>query len=119
MTRRFDGRDDEADPDLQTRLADTAAPKPLRDGLERFIHSLGAPPVSVVTGLRQRWEELVGPELAAETRPVEMVDGVLTVGCRDAVHAAQIGWMEAQIRRRYDRIFDGPPVTRVVTRVDR
>ena len=119
MTRRFDGRDDDADEELQGRLSRSRDPVELRDSLERLFHNLGAPPVSVVTGLQERWPDLVGPTLADNTRPVELVDGVLTVACTDGAWAAQMQWMEAQITARFDEVFGPGRVQRVAVRVDR
>lgn len=90
----------------------------LRDSLERFVDHLGAPPISILTQLHDRWPELVGPGLAAATRPVELRDGVLTVACADAAWASQIGWMETQIIRRFETTFGSETVQRVRTRVD-
>ena len=90
---------------------------PLADSLETFVRNLGAPPVSVLTQLDDRWPELVGPGLAAATRPVELIDGVLTVACDDAAWASQISWMEGQIKKRFDTTFGSGLVKRVVARV--
>jgi hypothetical protein len=119
MTRRFDGRDDEDDDDLRARLAASRDPQPLGEALERYLRNMGAPPVSIVTRLSDRWPDLVGPALADATRPVELVGGVLTVACSDGALASQIGWMEAQIRDRFDEVFGPGVVDRVVARVDR
>lgn len=119
MTRRFDGRDDEDDEDLRARLAAAGDPQPLGPALERYVRNLGAPPVSILTALSDRWPDLVGGTLAASTRPAQLLDGVLTVACREGAVAARIGWMEAQIRERFDDIFEPGVVTRVVARVDR
>ncbi len=106
-----------------------SAPGPgqLGETLERLVRNLGAPPISVLTQLDDRWPDVVGPGLSASTRPVELIDGVLTIGCADAAMAAQIGWMEGQIINRFATVFgsvtkagaDGATVRRVVTRVDR
>lgn len=119
MPRRFDGRDEDDDEELQARMASSSEPRPLREPLERLIGNLGAPPVSVLTRLRERWPDLVGEGLAETTRPTGLVDGVLTVACADGVWAAQIAWSEGQIRQRFDEIFGAGQLERVVTRVDR
>ena len=92
-------------------------PVPLRMGLERFFKHLGRPPVDVVTQLHERWPDVVGPALAGPTRPLELVDGVLTVGCDEGAWASQIGWMEAQITQRFRAIFPDVELTKVATRV--
>ncbi len=91
----------------------------LSDGLERFVRNLGAPPISILTQLEDRWPEIVGPGLAVTTRPMELVDGVLTVTCTDGASASQIGWMESQIVRRFGSTFNTNLVERVVARVQR
>ncbi len=90
---------------------------PLGDSLERFVNHLGAPPISILSQLHDRWPEIVGPGLAAATEPVELLNGVLTVGCQDAAWASQIGWMEAQIIRRFDATFSAGMVQQVRARV--
>ena len=119
MTRRFDGRDDEDDDELRARLARAPEPRPLSETLERLVEHLGAPPVSVLTRLREHWPDLVGPALAEHTRPIELVDGVLTIGCADGAMAAQLNWMEAQIRDRFDRLFGPGEMSGLRVRVDR
>ncbi len=116
--RRFDGRDDEDDEDLRARLAASPDPSPLGETLERLVDNLGAPPVSTLSRLGERWPEVVGPALAEATRPVELVDGVLTVACSDGALAAQVSWMEAQIRERFDEVFGPGQLQRVRARVE-
>lgn len=94
-------------------------PARLRDGLERYLRHLGAPPVQVLTKLHDRWPEVVGPMLAERSRPVELVNGVLVVACEDASWASQLSWMETQIRQRCGSLFNGLSVSRVNVRVDR
>ncbi|MDH3300429.1 MAG: DUF721 domain-containing protein [Acidimicrobiia bacterium] len=107
--RKRDGRHDDVDDLGLTRLGES---------LERFVDHLGAPPISILSQLHDRWPELVGPGLAAATRPVELLNGVLTVACIDAAWASQIGWMEAQIIRRFEATFGSETVQRVQARVD-
>ena len=94
-------------------------PALLGQSLERFLRHLGAPPVQVLTSLRDRWPEVVGPVLAQGSRPIELVDGVLVVGCTDPSWASQLAWMETQIKQRCAALFDGLVVGRVTVRVDR
>ena len=92
-------------------------PATLGQNLERLVRNLGAPPISVLTRLEQSWPDMVGPALSATTRPIELVDGVLTVGCDDAAWAAQIGWMEGQIKQRFAATFGADLLRRVATKV--
>lgn len=91
-------------------------PRPLRYGLELFLKHLGAPPVDVLSELAERWGDIVGPALVGATRPLELLDGVLVVGCDDPAWASQIGWMEAQIIARFGEVFPEITVTRVTAR---
>ena len=118
MTRRFDGRDDESD-ELRRKLATSDDPTPLAKSLDRFVRNLGAPPISILGQLEDRWPDIVGPALSGPTRPAELVDRVLTIGCEDAAWAAQVGWMEAQIKQRFEAVFGPGLLDRVTTRIDR
>lgn len=69
----------------------------LGQSVARYVSNMGGPPLSVLSGLEQRWPEIVGPALAGATRPVELVDRVLVVGCTDGAWASQVKWMERQI----------------------
>ena len=89
-------------------------PVPLRHSIEQVFEFLGAPPIEVVASLRGRWEEIVGPGLAEATEPVAVVEGVLTVRCDDGAWASQLTWMEAQIKARYEQVFPGRTLTKVV-----
>lgn len=119
--RRFDGKlGDEEQLEAQgKKLGNTPGPRPLAESLERFVRNLGAPPISVLSQLEQCWPDVVGPGLSATTRPIELVDGVLTIGCEDAAWAAQVGWMEAQIKQRFEATFGAGLVRRVAVRTDR
>ena len=94
-------------------------PVPLRDSLEAFFRHLGAPPVDSLRQVGERWPEVVGPALAAPTRPAEGVDGVLLVLCDDPAWASQITWMERQICDRYRALLPDVEIDRVRVRVVR
>ena len=118
--RRFDGKptDEEELERRGRKLGNTPGPVPLGDSLERFVRNLGAPPISVLSQLEQSWPDVVGPGLSATTRPIELVDGVLVIGCEDAAWAAQVGWMEAQIKERFEATFGPGLLRRVSVRTD-
>lgn len=103
-------------PDPVDEPVDDEQPVPVREGLERFFRFLGAPPVDVVTRLADCWGEIVGPALAGPTRPLELLDGTLVVGCDDPAWAAQVSWMEAQIRQRFAAVFPTVELRRVTAR---
>lgn len=94
-------------------------PPKLGATLERFLSQMGAPPVQTLGDLQQRWSEIVGPALSEHSRPISVVDGVLTVACGDASWASQIGWMDHQIKDRCLTVYDGLVITRIHVRVGR
>ena len=110
---------DRARPNGQQRHRRSDDAVPVGEVLETYLDYLGAPPVRTLTTLEARWSELVGPALAEPTRPIELVDGVLVVGCSDATWASQVGWMETQIKERFEALFDGAQIRRIQTRIDR
>ena len=75
-------------------------PHRLGQGLERMMRLLGGPPPNTMRSIEARWAEIVGPALAEHSRPVELVDGVLTVRCPDPIWSSQIRWMESEIVER-------------------
>jgi hypothetical protein len=116
--RRYDGRPSDEE-QLGTKLGKTYNPPTLGDSLDRLVRNLGAPPISILSQLADRWPDVVGPALSSTTRPVELVNGVLTIACDDAAWAAQVGWMEAQIKQRFDDVFGPGQLLRLSVRTDR
>lgn len=54
-------------------------PRPVRASLDRLAVSLGVASPAVLGPVFARWEQLVGPEVAAHARPLSLRGGVLTV----------------------------------------
>lgn len=94
-------------------------PAVIGETLDRYLEYLGAPPVRTLSSLEERWSEVVGPALADPTRPIELVDGVLVIGCEDATWASQVGWMENQIMTRFRVLFPGTEICRIKARIGR
>jgi len=92
-------------------------PVSMADTIEKFLAYLGAPPVRAITTLEEKWPEIVGPALAVPTRPIELVDGVLVIGCDDASWASQVRWMEAEIKERFSELFDDVEIRRIQPRI--
>ncbi len=91
-------------------------PVPLRRSLDSLLKHFGVPNIDVASSLRDRWPQIVGPGLAEATRPIELIDGVLVVGCDDPAWASQIGWMERQIGDRLVEHFPDVELRRITTR---
>lgn len=94
-------------------------PSPIGETLEAYLGYLGAPPIRTLSSLESSWPEIVGPALAEPTRPIELVDGVLVIGCDDATWASQVGWMEPQIKQRFSALFNGVEIRRIKARIGR
>lgn len=94
-------------------------PEKIGETLERFLRQMGAPPARTLANLAGLWPKIVGPALADRTRPVEVIDGVLVIGCDDAGWASQIGWMDAQIKERFAQTFDGAEIRRIQVKIGR
>lgn len=59
------------------------------------------------------WEGVVGERLAGETRPVALDDGGLVVAASSAAWAAQVRFLEGEIRRRAEGVLEGERVRAV------
>ena len=92
-------------------------PRPLGDSLGVVARHLGAPAPEALAGLFERWHELVGPAMAAHTRPGSMVRGTLVVAVDQPAWAAQFGWLEADLLRRFADAFGAGVVTALTVRV--
>jgi len=66
-----------------------------------------------VAQLAARWDEIVGPRLAAETVPTELDAGVLTVGVSSGPWGAQARFLHEEIRRKADEALGGGRVASV------
>jgi hypothetical protein len=87
------------------------------DGLmAEEVFSRGMP----VAELAKAWPEVVGARLAAETAPVRLEDGVLTVGVSNGPWGAQARFLHEEIRRRADATLGGGKVRaiQIVVRPD-
>lgn len=94
-------------------------PTVIGETLDHYLEYLGAPPIRTLSSLMEGWSDVVGPALAEPTRPIELVDGVLIVGCDDATWASQVGWMETQIITRFRELFPDTEIRRIKARIAR
>ena len=90
-----------------------AGPRRLRDSLDRVTRSIGGPEASVLTAIFGRWEDIVGPAVAAHAWPLSLSDGTLTVAVDQPGWATQLTYLEADLRRRIADV-SGADVVRCV-----
>ncbi|NMN01005.1 hypothetical protein G1C96_1587 [Bifidobacterium sp. DSM 109958] len=63
--------------------------------------------------LEYHWDEVVGPGIAAHSRPAGYADGVLTIRTESTVWATQLTYLIPQLRSRIAERLVGLPVERV------
>ncbi|MCU1351029.1 MAG: hypothetical protein JWM05_238 [Acidimicrobiales bacterium] len=97
--------------------ADGPAPRALPDVLDQVLAGLGAPAVDVLVRLHDRWDELVGAEVAEHARPVAIERGVLSVVVDNPAWAGHLRWATADVMRQLDRLLGPGEVTRIRVRV--
>ncbi len=92
-------------------------PNRLEEPLRMLMRSLGSPRADEQALLADTWAEVVGTDAAAESEPVKVVDGVLTVQCLEPAWAARLRWTESAIVAAVEQRFPALEVTRVMVRV--
>ena len=92
-------------------------PRPVGESLGRISRHLGAPPPAALTRVFDGWEDLVGPAVAAHTRPLSLTRGVLVVAVDQPAWAAQLGWLETDLLRRFEEHLGAGVVTALTVRV--
>jgi hypothetical protein len=100
--------------------ADQREPRPVADSLGRIAASIGAPRPSLLTAVFARWEELVGPDVAAHATPRSLRGGVLTVEVDHPAWATSLRLLSATVLQRIaerggtDAVRDDGEVTELV-----
>ena len=91
-------------------------PRQLKDGLDAVVRSLKVASVDTVQGVFARWEEAVGPAVAAHVRPVKLDGAVLLVEVSEPGWATQLRYLEADVIERLHTV-SGARVERIEVRV--
>ena len=92
-------------------------PRPLREGLDRLLRGLGAPPVRATADLFGRSAGLLGPDLSPRTTPGRLRNGTLTVLAEDPAVADAVRWEEPAIIARAAEVLGPDVLRRLVVRV--
>jgi predicted nucleic acid-binding Zn ribbon protein len=95
-----------------------SAPRPVADGLEHLARRLGAPTASSLGVVFSRWEEVVGPVIAAHTAPRSLIDGVLVVSVDQPGWATQLRYLSTDLLQRLKDVAGPGVVGRIDIRVD-
>ena len=75
-------------------------PRPMRAGIDRLLKHLRAPTTPIVQSVFADWPALVGDLVGAHTRPIEVVDGRLTIEVDDPAWAAELRWLADELVER-------------------
>jgi predicted nucleic acid-binding Zn ribbon protein len=84
----------------------------------RLLRQEVAPP-TLLAQVQERWGEAVGPRVAGEAEPIGERDGVVTVGCRSAVWAAELSMLAAELEAGLNDLLGGAPRVRALRFVTR
>lgn len=91
-------------------------PRPVSASLERVSERLGLGAPSTLGAVFTRWEQTVGPDVAAHVRPLTLRDGLLVVVADHPAWAAGVRLLAGEV---LDRVWEagGERVTELVVRV--
>ncbi len=74
------------------------APRPVGETLGRLLTRLA--PATTLAAVQGVWAEVVGDVVAAQAAPIGEHDGLLTVGCAEAVWAHELELMGPELTER-------------------
>lgn len=92
--------------------------QPLGIALDKLARSLGVPSVDAMTQLFNDWPDVVGGQVAANTQPRALSDGVLTIAVLDPAWSTQIKLLEADLLRKISSAIGEGVVVKLRTRVE-
>lgn len=94
-------------------------PQPLARSLEKLLGNLNAPSVDVLDVIFREWASIVGPDLAAHTKPGSIDGDLLTVTADDPAWATEFRWLEREVVDRLAEATGTDRIQRVQVRVSR
>jgi predicted nucleic acid-binding Zn ribbon protein len=91
-------------------------PEPLNAAIDGLIDAQGWREAAAVGSVFGRWAQIVGPDLAAHTRPDSLADRELTVTADSTAWATQVRLLAPQLVRRLNAELGDGSVQRVKVR---
>jgi predicted nucleic acid-binding Zn ribbon protein len=88
-------------------------PLPFGRAIRELLAARGWEREAAVGGVFGRWAEIVGPELAAHTRPVSFQDGEVTVAADSTAWATQVRLLASVLIKRLNEELGDGTVSRV------
>ena len=95
---------------------DDRDPQTVARSVDRLVGELGWSAPVAVGGVVGRWEQVVGPEVAAHATPERFEDGVLVVRADSTAWATQLRLLEPVLARRLDEELGAGVVTKLQVR---
>ena len=95
-----------------------AAPRPVKDSLDRFARQLGASEAAPLAKVFAHWDEVVGESVAAHARPLSLVQGVLRVAVDQPGWATQLKYLAPRLVERIAEVAGPGLVERLEVRVE-
>lgn len=92
-------------------------PRPVGQSIDRLVRNLGGPSAQTVEGVFGRWNEIVGEQVAAHTRPLSLRKESLVVAVDDPAWAPELRFLEPEILRRVREVLGVEGVERLEVRV--
>ena len=92
-------------------------PIKLTDALERVLSSLDAPPADLLSTVFQRWEEVVGTDVARHCRPAAVEGDRLVILAVDSVWASEVQWLADRVLARINEMSSTQRLKSVAVRV--
>ena len=92
-------------------------PRPVAESLDGMARKLGAPRAAVLNAVFARWEEIVGPAVAAHACPLSVRGGVLVIGADQPGWATQLRFLGPDLLARLASVAGQDAVQRVEIKV--
>lgn len=100
----------------RNRATSGTDPQPLGDAIRKLLAERGWEQQAAVSSALGRWEQIVGPEVAAHATPGELTDGELVVIADSTAWATQLRLLAATLVRKLNAELGENTVRRVKVR---
>ena len=98
-------------------MGSNGEPVQLADALGRLLGSLDVPPADLLSTVFQRWEEVVGPDVARHCRPAAVEGDRLVVLASDSTWASEVQWLASEVLARINEMSSVGRLQSLIVRV--